>query len=225
MAEWSYEQSAIATTFAHSAPHDDLSIEYHRPSGPLTTVPLPGNRSGLVWMELPERSGELMALNESEFACELQAATHGDLGRVFAVGNRTAFAMRGLIASNFGGPRVLLVGEAAHVVPPIGAQGLNISFRDAATAAELIGDARRKGADPGGAEVVRRYGELRRLDVVPRQNLIHAMNQSLLSGFAPFAVMRVLAMAAIDQIAPLRRFVMNEGLEPSQPLPLTMRRH
>ena len=225
MEEWSYEQSAIATTFEHSAAHEDLSIEYHRPAGPLTTVPLPGNHSGLVWMESPERADELMALSEREFACELQAATHGQLGRIFTVGDRTSFAMRGLIASDFGGPRALLVGEAAHMAPPIGAQGLNMSFRDAATAAELIGDARRKGADIGSAEVVQRYGELRRRDVLPRQSLIHAMNHSLLSGLLPFSALRVLGMAAIERIVPLRKLVMNQGLAPSQPLPLAMRPH
>ena len=221
--EWSYEQSAIATTFGHSIAHDDLSIEHHRPSGPLTTVPLPGDRSGLVWMELPERSDALMALDESRFACELQAATHGQLGRISAIGPRTAFAMRGLIASDFGGPRALLVGEAAHVVPPIGAQGLNMSFRDAATAAELVGEACRRGGDPGSAELVRRYGELRRRDVVPRQGFIHAVNQSLLSSFAPLSAMRALGMAAVDRIGPLRRLAMRQGIEPSQELPLAMR--
>ncbi|MDP9138050.1 MAG: FAD-dependent monooxygenase [Pseudomonadota bacterium] len=221
--EWSYEQSAIATTFGHSAAHEDQSIEYHRPSGPLTTVPLPDQRCGLVWMEAPERAGELMALSDEEFACELQAAMHGHLGRIFAVGRRHAFAMRGLLASEFGGPRALLVGEAAHVLPPIGAQGLNMSFRDAATAAELIGEAHRKGGDPGSAEVVRRYGELRRRDVLPRQGLIHAMNQSLLSRLLPISALRALGMAAIDRFGPLRKVVMNEGLAPSQPLPLAMR--
>ena len=188
-------------------------------------MPLPDNHSGLVWMESPERADELMALSESEFACELQAATHGQLGRIFAVGDRTSFPMRGLIASDFGGPRTLLIGEAAHMAPPIGAQGLNMSFRDAATAAELIGDARRKGADTGSPEVVQRYGELRRRDVLPRQSLIHAMNQSLLSGLLPFSALRVLGMAAIDRIGPLRKLVMNQGLAPSQPLPLAMRPH
>jgi 2-octaprenyl-6-methoxyphenol hydroxylase len=210
--EWTYEQTAIATTFAHSAPHDDLSIEHHRRAGPLTTVPLPYDRSGLVWMERPDVANELMHLDEDDFACELQAAIHGQLGRVFAMGARTTFAMRGLLATDFGGPRALLVGEAAHVVPPLGAQGLNMSFRDADAAAKLIGDACRKGRDPGAADLIRRYAEMRRRDVVPRQSIIHAMNLSLLSGFLPISAARAFGMAAIDQLAPLRKLAMNQGV-------------
>jgi 2-octaprenyl-6-methoxyphenol hydroxylase len=210
--EWTYEQTAIATTFAHSVPHDDLSIEHHRPAGPLTTVPLPHNRSGLVWMERPDVANELMHLDEGDFACELQAAIHGQLGRVLAIGTRAAFAMRGLLAPDFGGPRALLVGEAAHVVPPLGAQGLNMSFRDAAAAAKLIGDACRKGRDPGAGDLVRSYAEVRRRDVVPRQSIIHAINLSLLSGFLPISAARAFGMAAIDQLAPLRKLAMNQGV-------------
>ncbi len=222
---WSYEQAAIAATFEHSLAHDDLSIEYHRAAGPLTTVPLPGRRSGLVWMETPERAGELMALDESEFRCELQAATHGRLGRILAVGNRSLFPMGGLIASEFGGPRTLLVGEAAHVVPPVGAQGLNMSLRDAATAAELIGDARRNGLDPGGGHVLHCYNQLRRRDVLPRQEVIHYMNRSFLGGSMLLSALRVLGFTAIDRISPLREMIMNEGLGPLQQLPLAMRPH
>ena len=222
---WSYEQSAIAATFEHSLAHDDLSIEYHRPAGPLTTVPLPGHRSGLVWMETPERTGGLMAIDDCEFERELQAATHGQLGRIFAVGDRAVFPMSGLIASDFGGPRTLLVGEAAHVVPPIGAQGLNMSLRDAATAAELVSEARRNGLDPGGEDVLRRYGQLRRGDVLPRQEAIHYMNRSLLGGPVLLSALRVLGLTAIDQISPLREMTMSQGLGTLQQLPLAMRPH
>jgi 2-octaprenyl-6-methoxyphenol hydroxylase len=220
---WSYNQAALATTFRHTALHEGMSAEYHRPYGPLTTVPLPGQRSGLVWMERPQRADELMALDEREFACELQAALHGQLGLISAIDRRTVFGMRGLVASDFGGPRALLVGEAAHMVPPIGAQGLNMSLRDAATAAELLDDARRAGSDPGAPQVVQRYGEIRRRDVMPRQSFIHALNWSLLANSLPVSALRALGLTALDGIGPLRRLVMAEGLEPTPLLPLSMR--
>jgi 2-octaprenyl-6-methoxyphenol hydroxylase len=220
--EWSYDQAALATTFQHSQRHDGLSLEYHRPHGPFTTVPLPGHRSGIVWMERPQRIAELAALEEGEFAAELQAALHGQLGLISDLGTRTVFAIDGLLATQFGGPRTLLVGEAAHCVPPIGAQGLNMSLRDAAMAAELLGDARRAGLDPGGVEVLRHYGEVRRRDVMPRQHIIHAVNRSLLGRSLPFSAFRSLGLTLLDGIAPLRRLVMSEGLEPSH-LPLAMR--
>ena len=118
---WSYEQAAIATSFAHSGPHDGVSTEYHKQAGPFTTVPMPGNRSSLVWMERPARAAELMALTDQDFAAEIQIGTHGELGRVSALGPRRLFPMQGLLARDFARNRVILVGEAAHVVPPIGA--------------------------------------------------------------------------------------------------------
>ena len=218
---WSYDQMALATRFSHSLPHRGVSTEYHRGAGPLTTVPLPGEVSGLVWLERPARARELLDMDAGAFAHELQAAIHGDLGLVAATVPRALIPMRGLLAEAFGFDRVFLVGEAAHVVPPIGAQGLNMSFRDAATAAELLAEALRSATVP--RDLVAEYGRRRRQDVVPRQAVIHAFNRSLLSGFLPVRLARVVALSAVGRIALLRRLAMSEGLEPSSNLPQSMR--
>ena len=134
---WSYDQTAIATSFAHSMGHDNVSTEYHKSAGPFTTVPLPEKRSSLVWMERPARAEALMAMSDGELAAEIQIDTHGELGHI-ELGPRKSFPMKGLTARRFAKDRVILIGEAAHVVPPIGAQGLNMSLRDAALATDLI---------------------------------------------------------------------------------------
>jgi 2-octaprenyl-6-methoxyphenol hydroxylase len=221
--EWTYDQSAIAGSFTHSVGHEDISTEYLRCNGPLTTVPLPGHRSSLVWMDRPGRILDLMALSDKDFACELQATMHGELGLISDVGRRQAFPMRGLIASDFGGRRVVLVGEAAHLMPPIGAQGLNISLRDAAMAAELVLDAADAGEDLGSEDLVRNYASLRRQDVLPRQHIIHNYNRSLLADFLPFNLARAAGVAIIGQLKPVRRYVMEQGLEPAAHLPRAMR--
>ncbi len=77
---WSYDQTAIATSFAHSMGHGNVSTEYHKSAGPFTTVPLPENRSSLVWMERPARAEALMAMSDKELAAEIQIETHGELG-------------------------------------------------------------------------------------------------------------------------------------------------
>jgi 2-octaprenyl-6-methoxyphenol hydroxylase len=215
---WAYDQVAIATSFAHSAPHDGMSTEYHRAAGPFTTVPLLGRASSLVWMERPARAGELMGLDDQALAVEIQLASHGDLGRVSDIGSRKAFAMEGLIARSFAARRIMLIGEAAHVVPPIGAQGLNMSLRDAAQAADLVGDA----GDPGAADILADYDRLRRRDVVPRQQIIDLMNRSLLSGYLAMDTGRALALETLAAFGPLRRFVMRRGLGPVSGLPPSM---
>ena len=118
-----------------SISHDYVSTEYHKSAGPFTTVPLPQGRSSLVWMERPARAEALMAMTEKELAAEIQIETHGELGLISNLGPRKSFPMKGLTARQFAKDRLILIGEAAHVVPPIGAQGLNMSLRDAALAA------------------------------------------------------------------------------------------
>jgi 2-octaprenyl-6-methoxyphenol hydroxylase len=211
---WSYPQTAIATSFAHSIPHRDVSTEYHKASGPFTTVPLPGKRSSLVWMEHPKRAADIMQLADAELAAEIQIATHGELGLIGDIGPRRAFPMQGLMAKALANNRVILAGEAAHVVPPIGAQGLNMSFRDAAWAAELIGKAVHIGHDPGSPDIMRAYDTDRRSDIVPRQAVIGLMNRSLLAGMLPFDGARALGLAALNAFGPLRRTVMRFGLAP-----------
>jgi 2-octaprenyl-6-methoxyphenol hydroxylase len=216
---WAYDQSALATSFDHSGRHDGISTEYHKGAGPFTTVPMPGNRSSLVWMERPARAAELMALSDHELATEIQIGTHGELGRISNIGPRKLFPMQGLVARDFARNRIILIGEAAHVVPPIGAQGLNMSLRDAAQAADLM-----EGEDdPGQASILSDYDAMRRRDVQPRQQVIDLMNRSLLSGFVAMETGRAAGMALLSQFGPLRRAVMSYGLAPSSGLPRIMR--
>ncbi|MCA3556142.1 FAD-dependent monooxygenase [Aestuariivirga sp.] len=216
---WSYDQSALVTSFEHSGPHDGISTEHHRKAGPFTTVPMPGNRSALVWMERPARAAGLMALTDGEIAAEIQIGAHGELGRVSNIGPRRLFPMHGLVARDFARNRIILVGEAAHVVPPIGAQGLNMSLRDAAQAADLM-----EGEDdPGAPSIMADYDARRRRDVQPRQQAIDLMNRSLLSGFMALETGRAMGLSLLAQFGPLRRAAMQYGLAHSPNLPRTMR--
>jgi 2-octaprenyl-6-methoxyphenol hydroxylase len=216
---WSYDQTAIATSFTHSMGHGNVSTEYHKSAGPFTTVPLPENRSSLVWMERPARAEALMAMSDGELVAEIQIETHGALGLISNLGPRKSFPMKGLTAHQFAKDRVILIGEAAHVVPPIGAQGLNMSLRDAALAADLILESGSAGSD----SVIDEYNALRRAEVLPRQQLIDMMNKSLLLGLLPLEGARALSLAALHYFAPLKHFVMQQGLQPGHNLPFAMR--
>jgi len=216
---WSYDQTAIATSFAHSMGHGDVSTEYHKSAGPFTTVPLPGNRSSLVWMERPARAEALMAMEDKELAAEIQIETHGELGLISNLGPRKSFPMKGLTARQFARDRVLLIGEAAHVVPPIGAQGLNMSLRDAALAADLILASK----DAGSESLMGEYNARRRAEVLPRQQFIDLMNKSLLLGFLPLEGARALSLSAVHYLVPLKRFIMERGLQQKDNLPFAMR--
>ena len=223
VSDWAYEQSALVTSFAHSGEHRGISTEYHKPTGPFTTVPLPGRRSSLVWMERPERARELAGLPATELAREIQAQSHGELGLISDCAPAHVFPMRGLTAREFAKARVFLIGEAAHVVPPIGAQGLNMSLRDAALAAELAADAAQWGDDPGAEPILRKYDERRRADVLPRQGVIDVMNRSLLADLMPLDAARAIGIGMAGHVPFLRDLVMRQGLSPQTGLPRLMR--
>lgn len=222
VARWSYDQVAVGAVFRHSASHDDMSTECHRHDGPLTTVPMPDKQSSLVWMLRPKDAERLMALEPDQFARELQTELHGQLGVISDVRARKAFPMEGLNALTYAKSRVLLGGEAAHVVPPIGAQGLNMSLRDAATASELIGDAFNFGDDIGADNLLVEYDTRRRRDVWPRQKAIDLMNRTLLSPIGLVHDARALGLRMVDRLQPLRNRVMREGIAPVDNLPRAM---
>jgi 2-octaprenyl-6-methoxyphenol hydroxylase len=126
-------------------------------------------------------------------------------------------------ARSFAARRIALVGEAAHVMPPIGAQGLNLGLRDAATICELVVAAHRDGRDVGAPDLCEQYDRMRRADVTGRTLAVDVLNRSLLSGFLPLHGARGLGLFLMEQIGPLRRAVMREGVAPMASQPQLMR--
>jgi 2-octaprenyl-6-methoxyphenol hydroxylase len=202
-----------------TGPHNDTSTEWHRQDGVFTTVPLPGRRSSLVWLERPAEIARLKALAAADLAKEIQLAGHGTLGLVSNVSEPRTFPMRGVSAERYGACRVFLVGEAAHVFPPVGAQGLNMSLRDIGHAVELIRDS----GDPGATDVLMKYDARRRPDIEPRQLAISAVNRTLLAESAGPHALRALGLRVMSLVPPLRDYVMREGLSPQSRLPEMMR--
>ena len=129
--------------------------------------------------------------------------------------------MSGMTASKLSAHRVVLIGDAAHGFPPIGAQGLNLGMRDVAYLADCL-----EGSDDPGAEpVLARYEELRQTDVRLRTIGVDILNRSLLTGLMPVDAMRGIGLISLANIKPLRRFVMRQGVMPGGPLPGLMRVH
>jgi 2-octaprenyl-6-methoxyphenol hydroxylase len=220
---WSYEQSAITCTFSHQRPHHGVSTEFHRPAGPLTVVPSPGRSSSVVWVERPAVARRIVDMDEETFRSMIEARLQGLLGRIGAIGPRGLFPLSGLTAEVAGRNRVALVGEAAHVIPPIGAQGLNLGFRDAAILADCVSDALRDGSDIGGAQMLSAFTKARRIDIASRAWTIDLLNRSLISDYLPVQLVRGAGLFALKAINPLRRLAIREGLAPSFIAPRLMR--
>lgn len=223
MDERRYPQVALTLCLTHTRPHHDTSTEFHTPSGPFTLVPLPGNRSSLVWVLDSTAADELAVLDSEALALEVERASHSILGKIELEPGRGLFPLRVATVRRFADRRIALVGEAAHVIPPIGAQGLNLGLRDAATIGELVVSAQRKGRDIGAADVLTRYDQMRRADVGSRTLAIDLLNRTLLSDFLPVQGARGLGLYLLDRIGPLRHAVMREGVAPAAAQPRLMR--
>jgi 2-octaprenyl-6-methoxyphenol hydroxylase len=218
-----YPQTALALNLGHSRPHADTSTEFHTETGPFTLVPLPGQRSSLVFVVDPLAAPRLAALSERALAEEIERRSHSILGAIVPEEGRGVFPLATETARRFGGRRVVLIGEAAHVMPPIGAQGLNLGLRDAATMAELVVAARRAGNDIGSPDIIHAYDRMRRADVTSRTLAVDLLNRSLLSDFLPLQGARGLGLYLLDRIGPLRRAIMREGVAPAASQPRLMR--
>ena len=208
--EWRYDQSALVVNLSHDRPHEDTSTEFHTEAGPFTLVPLPGQRSSLVWVDRPAATERRANLPAAELATETEERSAAILGAISIDGPAQTFPLAGMNATRLAGPRLLLVGEAAHLFPPIGAQGLNLGYRDVTALGQVL---RGHHTDPGLPDLLAAYERSRRSDVASRTLAVDALNRTLLTDFIGMQGLRGLGLFLLDRLPALRRAVMRRGVD------------
>ena len=220
---WSYPQAALVLNFSHERLHGNVSTEFHTESGPFTQVPLPGGRrSSLVWVLPPKEAARLRDLPAEDLARAVEERMQSMLGKVSVEGGAQSFPLSGMTADRFGKGRFVLIGEAAHAFPPIGAQGLNLGLRDAACIADCVADTVAIGGDIGAPGVLEAYDRMRRTDISARIWSIDLLNRSLLAHAASVQALRGLGLHLLKSVGPVRRLAIREGLHPSFVAPRLM---
>jgi 2-octaprenyl-6-methoxyphenol hydroxylase len=208
-------QTAIVLAFSHTRPHSGISTEFHTESGPVTQVPLGGDRSSLVWVVKSQDAAELLALDLAALATRVERQMRSMLGRVTVETDPQAYPLSTSRPRRYADKRIALIGEAAHVFPPIGAQGLNLGIRDVES---LVAVASRHRADPGASAALSEYEVRRRPDVAMRANAVNLLNRSLLSDLLPAQLARSTVFEALRAFSPMRAFFMHEGMRPGNGL-------
>lgn len=207
-----YDQNALVFAVSHPLPHNNISTEIHQSGGPFTLVPLPDHpggvhRSSVVWMDRTAPAQALLAMNDADFTAAMNARSCGVLGDLTLISARTAWPMISQIAGAMSAQRTALIAEAAHVIPPIGAQGLNMSLADIAALLAL--------ATPqnlGDAAMLDAYHRARHLDVKARVIGIDALNRASMLENQTGRDLRKSALTALYALTPLRKTLMKTGL-------------
>lgn len=212
-----YGQKAITFAVTHDAPHNNVSTEVHRSGGPFTLVPLPDHNgqpcSAVVWMDDGTLAADRLALDAEAFNAAATARSGGIYGNLTLVSKRSIWPIISQTATAMSGPRTALVAEAAHVMPPIGAQGLNMSLADLSALLDLAT------ASPdtlGSAEMLDAYHTARHNDVRLRVKGVDALNRASIAGSPLAQDLRVAGIKALYGAAPIRRKLMELGLGTSR---------
>ena len=208
---WDYGQTALVAAIAHEKPHEGIAHQFFMPPGPLAILPLPGNRSSIVWSERHADAKRLMAADDAAFLDHLRPRFGDFLGEISLAGQRYAYPLNLTIANAFVGERLALVGDAAHGVHPIAGQGLNLGLRDVGALAEVLAEAKRRGEDIAAGDVLARYQSWRRFDTAALALATDGVNRLFSNDNPALRLIRDIGMGAVSAMPSLRRAFMREA--------------
>ncbi|MGH1331574.1 MAG: UbiH/UbiF/VisC/COQ6 family ubiquinone biosynthesis hydroxylase [Paracoccaceae bacterium] len=220
---WGYGQTALVCAIAHDLPHNGCAHQFFMPSGPLAILPLPGNKSSIVWTEGESVAAKINALTDEDYLAVLRPRFGDFLGELSLAGARFSYPLNLTIANRFVSPRLALVGDAAHGMHPIAGQGLNAGLRDVGALAEVLILAHRRGEEIGQIDVLERYQQWRRFDTATLALATDSFNRLFSNDNALLRFGRDLGMGVLNALPNVRRRAIREAAGLSGDLPKLMR--
>jgi len=218
-----YRQAGLVTTIGHARPHQNTAWEHFRPAGPFASLPLPDNRSSLVWTESLAEADRIKALPADSQAAEIEAAMGSVLGEVSVEEPVQSYPLSLGLARQMIAPRLALIGDAAHVIHPIAGQGLNLGLKDVAALAETVIEAMRLGEDHGGEAVLERYQRWRRFDTALMAMATDTLNRLFSNDSAVLRSLRDIGMGVVDRLPPVKTRIIRHAAGVGGPGPRLLR--
>ena len=218
-----YGQSAVVLTVEHEHPHEGVAYEYFMPTGPFAILPLPGNRSSLVWTERTASAQALCDMDDEGFQEALEARFGDFLGWVKPASPRWCYPLSLKVSETFVGERMVLLGDAARAIHPIAGQGFNLGVRDAAALAEVLVEAKRAGLDLGAEAVLARYERWRKSDAASLVLGTDLFTLLFSNDVPAIRMARGLGLSLVDKIPMARRFFMRTAGGDTGDLPALLR--
>lgn len=211
--EWGYDQVGIVCNIHHEKPHHGLAEERFLPAGPFAILPMAGgHHSSLVWTERTRHVPLYMAMDDEEFVYEIEKRVGNHLGKLSLASERFSYPLTLTHAKEYTSTRLALIGDAAHAIHPIAGQGFNLGIRDIGVLAERIIAQHRQGLDIGGSDVLADYSQARRADNTLMIVITDGLTRLFSNRFSPLRTARILGMAAVEQIDPLKKFFMRHAM-------------
>jgi len=217
---WKYRQHGIVASIEHERPHGGVAEEHFLPAGPFAILPLKQPcRSSLVWTEREDIALELMQAPDEEFDAELSARFGTHLGRIKRIGPRWSYPLSLQLATDYVAPRLMLVGDAAHVVHPLAGLGFNLGLRDAAAMVDVVKDALYLGLDFGAIDVGKNYQAWRRFDNLSAALMMEALNRLFSNSSPTIRQIRDMGLGLVEKTPAAKRFFIKEAAGLSGRLP------
>ncbi len=220
---WDYGQTALVCAIQHELPHNGVAHQFFLPPGPLAILPLPGNRSSIVWSETADQAAAFQALSDENYLQVLRPRFGDFLGEISLAGKRFTYPLGLTIANSFIADRMALVGDAAHGMHPIAGQGLNAGLRDIGALAQVVTEAHQRGEDIASTLVLRRYQEWRRFDTASLAMATDLSNKLFSTDNPLLRAARDIGMGAINAMPRLRRTFIREAAGLTGDLPDLMK--
>jgi ubiquinone biosynthesis UbiH/UbiF/VisC/COQ6 family hydroxylase len=198
-----YQQHGLVANFACAKPHRDVAFQWFREDGVLAYLPLPGDLISIVWATSPQHAQQLQALTEDEFCAQVAAAGQHRLGELTLVTPPAAFPLRLMRAPRAVGPRLALIGDAAHTIHPLSGHGINLGFQDARVLAEVLA-ARPEHVDCGDERWLRRYERARKEEVVALQSVTDGLQKLFAHESQPLSLLRNIGLNLTNRLPVVR---------------------
>ncbi len=208
---WEYGQTALVCAIEHEKPHHGIAHQFFMPPGPLAILPLPGNRSSIVWSESTDTAAAIQALDDANYIEALRPRFGDFLGDIKLAGKRFTYPLNLTIANAFVSDRMALVGDAAHGMHPIAGQGLNAGLRDVGALAQVLTEANRRGEDFASELVLQRYQEWRRFDTATLAAATDVFNRLFSNDNPVLRLGRDIGMGIVGALPGLRRGFVREA--------------
>lgn len=211
-AKTDYAQTAIVCNVRVERPEAETAFERFADSGPVALLPMGGDKYGFVWVTDTASAPAILGLDDAAFAEQAAAGFGGRFGKFLQVGKRVSYPLSMVRAQAQQAARTLIIGNAAHALHPVAAQGFNLSVRDVAMLAEVLADAQRDGQDIGGPEVLGRYVDARAGDQKGTALFADVLNRLFANPLTSVAFGRNAGLLAMELMPTARKTLMRKNM-------------